>query len=48
MSEEVDDATKVKEALRNSSKVYYRITHSVTEDIMEQPHLLQGGKLKQY
>jgi len=39
----VTDADKIKEALRNSSKVYYKITHSVTEEINEQPHLLKGG-----
>ena len=48
LSEEVTDADKIKEALRNSSKVYYKITHSVTEEINEQPHLLKGGILKQY
>lgn len=48
LSEEVTDADKIKEALRNSSKVYYKITHSVTEEINEQPHLLKGGVLKQY
>jgi len=42
------DADRIKEALRNSSKIYYKITHSITEEIKEQPHLLVGGQLKQY
>ena len=41
--EEMTDADRIKEALRNSSKVYYKITHSITEEIKEQPHLLVGG-----
>lgn len=46
--DEMTDADRIKEALRNSSKVYYKITHSITEEIKEQPHLLVGGQLKQY
>ena len=42
------DAAKIKENLRNSSKIYYQITHSVKEEIKEQPHLLSGGSLKPY
>ena len=36
-SEEKDmsDAAKIKENLRNSSKIYYNITHSVKENIEE-------------
>jgi SNF2 family DNA or RNA helicase len=34
--------------LKNSSKIYYNITHSVHEEIKEQPHLLEFGKLKSY
>ena len=44
--DEMTDADRIKEALRNSSKVYYKITHSITEEIKEQPHLLVGGQLK--
>jgi SNF2 family DNA or RNA helicase len=40
--------TKIKDNLKNSSKVYYEITHSISEQITEQPHLLTGGKLKSY
>jgi ATP-dependent helicase STH1/SNF2 len=46
--DEMTDADRIKEALRNSSKIYYKITHSITEEITEQPHLLVGGQLKQY
>ena len=46
--EEKSNADKIKDNLRNSSKIYYRITHSVKEEIKEQPHLLKGGQLKQY
>ena len=44
----MSDAAKIKENLRNSSKIYYNITHSVKENIEEQPHLLTGGVLKPY
>ena len=44
----MDDNQKVKENLRNSSKIYYKITHSVQEEIKEQPHMIKFGKLKPY
>ena len=47
-SNEMDDNQKVKENLRNSSKIYYKITHSVQEEIKEQPHMIKFGKLKPY
>jgi ATP-dependent helicase STH1/SNF2 len=34
--------------MRNSSKIYYKITHSVLEEITDQPSLLTGGVLKSY
>jgi len=34
--------------MRNSSKIYYKITHSVVEEICEQPTILKGGVLKSY
>ena len=37
------DAERIKNNMRNSSKIYYKITHSKTEDIKEQPSLLKGG-----
>lgn len=51
MSEEdakQNDAELIKQNMRNSSKIYYKITHSITEEIKEQPSLLVGGKLKNY
>jgi len=38
----------IKNNMRNSSKIYYKITHSVMEEITEQPALLKGGVLKSY
>ena len=32
---EMNDAYKVKENLRNSSKIYYKITHSIQEEITQ-------------
>jgi len=34
-SEEDEQATKIKDSLKNSSKVYYQITHSISEAIEE-------------
>lgn len=42
------DADKVKSNMRNSSKIYYKITHSVQEEITEQPTMMKGGTLKSY
>jgi hypothetical protein len=38
----------IKNNMRNSSKHYYKITHSVQEEIKDQPKLLTGGQLKSY
>lgn len=46
--EKQNDAEVIKQNMRNSSKIYYKITHSITEEIKEQPSLLVGGKLKSY
>jgi hypothetical protein len=43
-----NDAEMIKNNMRNSSKIYYKITHSVQEEIKEQPTILTGGKLKSY
>ena len=43
-----NNSDKIKDNLKKSSKVYYRITHSIREEIKEQPHLLKGGTLKSY
>ena len=42
------DAELIKNNMKNSSKIYYKITHSVQEDIKDQPTILTGGKLKSY
>ena len=34
--------------LKNSNKIYYNLTHSMREEIKEQPSLLEGGSLKSY
>ena len=42
------DADIIKQNMKDSSKTYYKLTHSVQEDIKEQPSLLVGGQLKSY
>lgn len=42
------DADIIKQNMKDSSKIYYKLTHSVQEDIKEQPTLLEGGQLKSY
>mmetsp|Transcript_27928 Transcript_27928/g.26968 ORF Transcript_27928/g.26968 Transcript_27928/m.26968 type:complete len:177 (+) Transcript_27928:853-1383(+) len=42
------DADKIKQNLQSGSKVYYSITHTITEEIVTQPKLLCGGMLKSY
>lgn len=34
--------------MQNSSKIYYKITHSIEETIEKQPSILVGGELKSY
>ena len=34
--------------LKNSNKIYYNVTHTIQEEIKEQPSLLKGGTLKHY
>jgi len=34
--------------MQNSSKIYYKITHSIEEEITIQPKILIGGELKSY
>jgi ATP-dependent helicase STH1/SNF2 len=38
----------IAESFKNSSKMYYNITHTVHEEIKEQPEGLDGGILKNY
>ena len=42
------DAEMIKNNMRNTSKIYYKITHSIQEEIKDQPTILNGGKLKSY
>ncbi len=43
-----NESDKIRQDLQNSSKTYYLITHTITEDVKEDPKTLQGGKLKGY
>ena len=42
-AEELNDNERIKSNLKNSSKVYYSITHTVQEEITEQPRMIKGG-----
>jgi hypothetical protein len=42
------DNEKIKMNLKNSSKIYYSITHTIQEEIKEQPKMIKGGTLKSY
>eukprot|EP00347_Sterkiella_histriomuscorum_P012579 403368026 len=46
--EELPDNEKIKSNLKNSSKIYYNITHTIQEEIKEQPKMIKGGQLKSY
>lgn len=46
--EELPDNEKIRSNLKNSSKIYYAITHTIQEEITEQPKMIKGGKLKSY
>ena len=46
--EEIPDNERIKMNLKNSSKIYYSITHTVQEEIKEQPKMIKGGQLKSY
>lgn len=47
--ENMDEQDKIKYNLKNSSKVYYKITHSISDEVKEQPKMLKGpGPLKNY
>ena len=34
--------------MKNSSNVYYKITHSIQDEVTEQPKMLKGGEMKGY
>ena len=44
----MDENEKMKYNLKNSANVYYEITHSIKEEVTEQPKMLIGGKMKAY
>lgn len=44
----MDENDKIKYKLRNSSKVYYEITHTINDEVKTQPKMLKGGELKNY
>lgn len=46
--EQIDENEKIKRKLKNSSKVYYQITHSIQDEVKEQPKMLKAGELKSY
>ena len=46
--DEMEDNEKIKINLKNSSKIYYAVTHTVQEEIKDQPKLIKGGTLKSY
>lgn len=46
--ENLDENDKIKYKLRNSSKVYYEITHTINDEVKTQPKMLKGGELKNY
>jgi SNF2 family DNA or RNA helicase len=43
-----DENEAIKSNLKNSSKVYYSITHTIQEEIPTQPKMIKGGTLKSY
>jgi hypothetical protein len=44
----IPENERIKSNLKNSSKIYYSITHTVQEEIKEQPKMIKGGNLKSY
>lgn len=42
------DAQQITENLKNSSRKYYEMTHTIQEEVKEQPAGLHGGVLKSY
>lgn len=47
-AEPLDENDKIKFNLKNSSEVYYNITHSIQAEVKKQPKMLKGGELKLY
>ena len=48
LPEEQGAAYDIAKSLRSSSKMYYQITHTIQEDIKQQPKGLEGGTLTSY
>ncbi len=46
--DDIPENERIKMNLKNSSKIYYSITHTVQEEIKEQPKMIKGGTLKSY
>jgi SNF2 family DNA or RNA helicase len=44
----IDDNDKIKSNLKNSSSTYYKITHSIQDEVTTQPKMLRGGEMKGY
>jgi hypothetical protein len=37
------ESERIKKHLKDSSKIYYSVTHTVQEEIKEQPKMIKGG-----
>jgi ATP-dependent helicase STH1/SNF2 len=46
--DDLDENDRIKYNLKNSSNVYYAITHSIQDEVTEQPKMLKGGEMKGY
>ena len=46
--ENVSASEKIKKEILNGSKIYYALTHTIKEEVVEDPKSLKGGKLKNY
>jgi SNF2 family DNA or RNA helicase len=47
-NEDMDGGDKIKVNLKNSSNIYYNITHSIQEEVRSQPKMLKYGEMKGY
>jgi len=44
----VPESERIKKEILNSSKIFYALTHTIKEEVAEDPQMLRGGKLKNY
>lgn len=44
----LDENDRIKYNLKNSSNIYYKITHSIQDEVTTQPKMLKGGEMKGY